>query len=428
MGKLRGDAMTSDDLRVGRLANRTSNSFCALLAAVVAAGFLLRLRYALSLGAVTGGDAQWYSYGSLALTDGEGFVNPLRFHFWGDTAVSFFKPPLWQSILAVPSWLLRNDPVLAQRIFACVIGSATILVIGLVARKLAGPIAGLFAASLAAVYPNLVVLDGLLLVESIYGLTIAAILLASYRLIDDPSLASAVVLGTLLGLAALQRTDALGLLLILIPPLFLKLRRREVRSLKLASVSILCTLVAIVPWSIYASSSSAAIVPIATNARETLINDNCPETWFGPNAGNWSSRCVNLVPSERGITYALRHPASFPRLAIQRIGRTFDFYEPAQNARFASLIDGRSPGLTLLGRLVWWLTLPFALFGAFRCRRLKIWLWPLFCPIILSIGLSVFTHGETRFRVASEISVIVLAGVGMAQLGTRSNSNVNIPL
>jgi hypothetical protein len=389
---------------------------------------LLRLRYALSLGAVTGGDAQWYSFGGLALSEGQGFVHPSRFHFWGDTTVSYFKPPLWQGILAVPSWLLPEDPVLAQRLFACLIGSATILVIGLTVRKLAGPIAGIFAAALAAVYPNLVVLDGLLLVESIYGLTIAAILLATYRLLDNPSVVSAAALGALIGLAAMQRTDSLGLLLILFFPLLWKIRGSELGPLKVAAMAALCTLFVVVPWSIYATSSNSALVPVATNGGETLNNDNCAETWFGTSAGLWSSRCNELAPPEKGLRFAVRHAESFPRLALQRIGRTFDFYEPAQNARFAALIDGRSPHLTLLGRVVWWMSLPLAIFGALQCRRLKIWLWPLLCPVFLSIGLSVMTHGETRFRVAAEIAIIMLAGIGIAQIGRRTSTNDGQPL
>jgi 4-amino-4-deoxy-L-arabinose transferase-like glycosyltransferase len=318
--------------------------------------------------------------------------------------------------------------VLAQRLFACLVGSATILVIGLTVRKLAGPIAGIFAAALAAVYPNLVVLDGLLLVESIYGLTIAAILLGTYRLLDEPSVTSAAVLGALFGLAALQRTDSLSLLLILFFPLLWKMRGSEMGPLKIAAMSVLCTLFVVVPWSIYATSTSATLVPIATNARESLVNDNCSETWFGPNAGYWSNRCNELPPAEKGLGFVVRNAESFPRLALQRIGRTFDFYEPAQNARFAALIDGRSPDLTLLGRVVWWMSLPLAIFGAFQCRRLKIWLWPLLGPIFLSIGLSVISHGETRFRVAAEIAIIMLAGIGIAQIGRRTSTDDGQPL
>jgi hypothetical protein len=420
--------MTTDTLQIRTPTSWNDRNFYASITAVVAFGFLLRLRYALSLGAVTGGDAQWYSYGGLALSEGQGFVHPGRFHFWGDTTVSYFKPPLWQGMLAIPSWLLPDDPVLAQRLFACLIGSATVLVIGLTVRKLAGPIAGIFAAALAAVYPNLVVLDGLLLVESIYGLTIAAILLATYRLLENPSVLSAAVLGILFGLAALQRTDSLVLLLILFFPLLWKMRGSDVGPLKIAVMSVLCTLFIVVPWSIYATSSSTTLVPIATNARESLVNDNCSETWFGPNAGYWSNSCIESPPGEKGLRFAVRHAESFPRLALQRIGRTFDFYEPAQNARLAALIDGRSPDLTLLGRFVWWMSLPLAIFGAMQCRRLKIWLWPLLCPVFLSIGLSVISHGETRFRVAAEIGIIMLAGIGMARIGSRASTDDDEPL
>jgi hypothetical protein len=74
------------------------------------------------------------------------------------------------------------------------------------------------------------------------------------------------------------------------------------------------------------------------------------------------------------------------------------------------------------------MSLPLAIFGAFQCRRMKIWLWPLLSPIFLSIGLSVISHGETRFRVAAEIAIIMLAGIGIAQIGRRTSTDDGQPL
>jgi hypothetical protein len=79
--------MTTDTRQIRTPTSQNDRNFYASIAAVVAFGFFLRLRYALSLGAVTGGDAQWYSFGGLALSQGQGFVHPGRFYFWGDTTV-----------------------------------------------------------------------------------------------------------------------------------------------------------------------------------------------------------------------------------------------------------------------------------------------------------------------------------------------------
>jgi asparagine N-glycosylation enzyme membrane subunit Stt3 len=53
------------------------------------------------------------------------------------------------------------------------IGTCTIVVIGLVANRLAGPRAGLLAAGIAAVYPNLWMNDGLVMSEAPGGLLVA---------------------------------------------------------------------------------------------------------------------------------------------------------------------------------------------------------------------------------------------------------------
>src|SRR3712207_9300748 len=98
------------------------------------------------------------------------------------------------------------------RLLGAATGGATVALVGVLGRQLAGARAGLLAAGLAAVYPTLIAADGALMSESLFGLLVALSLLAAHRLLDAPGVGRALVLGALAGLAALTRGEALLLL------------------------------------------------------------------------------------------------------------------------------------------------------------------------------------------------------------------------
>src|SRR5439155_3951281 len=97
----------------------------------------------------------------------------------------------------------------AHRVASCVMGTATVGVVGLVGRRAAGAGAGIAAAALAALYPLLVLSDGTVYSESLYALTIALSLLAAYRFVEQPTLWRGALLGAAIGLAVLTRAEAL---------------------------------------------------------------------------------------------------------------------------------------------------------------------------------------------------------------------------
>ena len=93
--------------------------------------------------------------------------------------------PLTSSLMAFVSW--GSDPFNRQRMVTVACGTATVAVIGLVARRIGGDRVGLIAAALAAVYPNLWINDGLVMSESVSCLLIALIMLALLRWAAAPS-------------------------------------------------------------------------------------------------------------------------------------------------------------------------------------------------------------------------------------------------
>ncbi|MEO7371130.1 MAG: glycosyltransferase family 39 protein, partial [Ilumatobacteraceae bacterium] len=113
--------------------------------------------------------------------------------------------PLTSTLMAFVSW--GNDPIVRQRMVTVACGVATVAVVGIVARRVAGDRVGLIAAIVAAVYPNLWINDGLVMSESVSCLLIALALWALLVWAGEPSLRSAALVGAVIGLGALARSE-----------------------------------------------------------------------------------------------------------------------------------------------------------------------------------------------------------------------------
>ena len=86
---------------------------------------------------------------------------------------------------------------------------------GLFGRRLAGPGVGLFAAGIAALDPLWVQQGGFLMSESLYLVIVPTMLLFALRCIDRPNRWDFLVLGFLIGIATLTRSEAVDFVLLL---------------------------------------------------------------------------------------------------------------------------------------------------------------------------------------------------------------------
>jgi hypothetical protein len=60
-----------------------------------------------------------------------------------------------------------------------------------------------------------------------------------------------------------------------------------------------------------------------------------------------------------------------------------------------------------------------AIVGAVWLRRHREPLWPLLVPVLLVTVISVLGHGDPRYRHAADVSLVILAGVGLAGMKGR---------
>jgi 4-amino-4-deoxy-L-arabinose transferase-like glycosyltransferase len=119
--------------------------------------------------------------------------------------------------LAVPSFI-GLDTELAHLLWSCVLGAASVVLLGLLGRKIAGPRVGLIAAGLAAVYPNLWWHDGALMSETMAIFVSTVVMLLAYRFRAAPTTGRIVALGAACGLATLTRAElALLVPLVMLP-------------------------------------------------------------------------------------------------------------------------------------------------------------------------------------------------------------------
>ena len=351
------------------------------------------------------------------IADGEGFVAPFRFVFRDTVVATAEHPPLYSVVLAALAELGLTSAD-AQRLAGAAFGGGAIAAVGLLGRRLAGERAGLLAAGLAAVHPALIAADGALMSESLYGLLVGLVLLAAYRLLEAPAAGRAVVLGGLAGLAALTRGEALLLLpLLLIPLLGRPAGRRS------AAVAVLAFVVGLTPWTVRNWVVFDRPVLIATNSGTAIAGANCDATYAGAKLGGWWPRCIRPHPGNEaehhsealrdGLRYAGDHAGRLPVVLAARLGRVWSVYDPFQ------IPEGRSPRVQKLGVLMFFLLVPAAVAGAIALRRRRANVWILLAPLVVVSITALGTYGNVRFREPAELSLVVLAAVGIDALWRR---------
>jgi 4-amino-4-deoxy-L-arabinose transferase-like glycosyltransferase len=416
------------------------------LAALALVAFALRVVYALIADVPHGlGDDLWFHSVANGLVDGRGFSDPFHsvgpdgtvaFGLYGSSIATAFHPPLFPLLLAIPS-LVGLDSYTAHQVFGCALGAAAIPVMGLVGRRLAGDAAGIAAAAIGAVFIPLMARDALLLSESLYGLLVALALLAVLRLRELPTARRALELGVVIGLAALTRGEALLLLLILAVPAALVTAERG-RRLRTAALVSAATVAVCLPWCVRNTLEYDKLTLITTGDGSVVAGSNLPSTFHGPLLGSWDFRGMarspagrqtdsnEAVQSERlrkqGVDYALDHVSRLPVVVAARIGRTWELYPFDPRQRFDLAHDQFQHVRTLeypsqLMLLAVWL---LAIMGAVRLRRDGEPVWPFLVPVVLVTLITALGHGDPRYRHAADVSLVILAGVGLAGMKGRA--------
>lgn len=404
--------------------------FARRLLPLLALALGLRLVYGLVLvgDAPLLGDGLEFNQLAAQLADGHGYIQPGPFEAAGEERPTADKPPLYPFVVALPM-LVAGGGWEVQHVAGALIGTATVAVIALLGRRVAGERVGLIAAALAAVYPLLIAADGSLRSESLYALTIALALLCAYRLHELPSARRAAVAGVVIGLSTLTRSEAVVLIVLLVLPLALLVAPRR-RALRLTAVASLACLLVLAPWLARTWAAFDRPVFVSTNSGGLLAGANCEQAYHGEFLGQWVFGCLRPPRSENeaevsaelardGIEYARDNAGRLPVVVAVRVLRTWELYRPRQQWHFEEFFEGRDRQVQKAGIAMYFLMVPLAVAGALALRRRGVPLRGLLAMFALVTLVSAGAYGFTRFRVGAEVPFVVLAAAGVAALIDR---------
>ena len=383
-------------------------------------------------------DAGYYELQARQIGEGHGYNDPFLFLPGAShrSTPAADHPPL--TVFAILPIIAAGDQIgfaesttqLVVRFEMLVIGLFGIVLMALLARRLAGETAGLIAAAIAAIYPYLWVNDALIMSESLAVLTVAGSLLLVMRLIDAPRARTALVLGLVCGFAALARAELILLAPLLALPLFRTLRPRAWRERwTVVGAIALGTVMIVAPWVGFNVSRFQEPTAISTNDGIAILGSTCDAVFFGnaigltnlgiclpKHAPRGDQSVVSKIYRQRAIDYInAGHRGQFVKVVLARIGRDWSLFRPSDMA-FINESEGRPRWLTNLGLWFYYPLVALAIAGAIVLRRRRVREWFLAVPpIIVTVG-AVLSYGQTRFRVPAEPVIAVLAAVSISAL------------
>jgi 4-amino-4-deoxy-L-arabinose transferase-like glycosyltransferase len=375
------------------------------------------------------GDAVYYASQGRRLAQGDVFTQPratepipgfdIRAPEPGEPVAD--HPPL-TSIVVAPANLLI-DGSFVQRLEMALVGAGAIAMIGLLGRQVAGDRAGLLAAGVAAIDPNLWMNDVVVMAEALTALLVAAVLLAVYRYVDKPDPTRALVCGGLVGLAALARSEQALLLVVIVAPMILVARDRSWRDRAVhLAVAGGAALAVVAPWIAFNMSRFDEPTTLSTNDGLTLLGANCDEVYSGPATGFWSLSCglavdpggdgstVSAARRDAAFDYISAHQRDLPRVVLVRVGRVWGVYAPDQMA-WLNQGEGRERWASWAGFWLHLALVPAAVVGAVVLRRRGVPIWPLAGTAVIVTLTAALFYGIVRFRVPADVAIVVLSGV-----------------
>lgn len=284
-----------------------------------------------------------------AISRGDGMVEGLT----GQPTAYF--PPGYPYVLGALDTVLSHTPLpddlpLAAGLLQAVLGTASIVLVAVLGRRLHSPAAGAVAAVGLAVYPNLVLHTAAILSET---LAIALLLGLLVALVPPPGDAPwpagldrrrLVAAGVLFGALLLVRPVSAGVVVAVAVALLVAragIRRTAAVTGTLLGIGALC----VMPWTIRNAVRLDAFVPISTNTGDNLCMGHGPGATGGFRIG--LDECATGTGVQDGLEGELRNDdektsralrlirenwRDEPRLAWERIRITFDGDDDAVDA------------------------------------------------------------------------------------------------
>jgi 4-amino-4-deoxy-L-arabinose transferase-like glycosyltransferase len=391
------------------------------LLVIASLGVGVRVAYGLASGPrlLFAGDPAWFFSVGTFIADGSGYISPLL-HLKGVEAPTAEHPPLYPLLIAAVHQLGGTSEETQRLVLGSAMGALLIVSVGLLGRELAGQRAGLIAAMLAALAPFVVAADGSGESEAAFGPLAVLALLVAYRLRRSPRVGTAAILGLIIGLSTLTRSD--GILLLSLPALVLLRSRFEHRWRALAA-TLLVFAVVLAPW-VTRNWVELGRPVLSTNLGTLVAGTNCDETYYGPGIGSFALCFPPPRPDEvawsndlvrKGVGYARRHVPRLPAVLGARLLRVWGLWDPTH--QFA--IYNTPRWVQHVSLVAFYPLLLLGVAGIVLLRRSGVRVDLLLVPFAITLLLAVGSWGTTRFRRSVEVLLPVAAAIPLAGQAAR---------
>jgi len=396
-----------------------------------------------------GGDVLFVEQQGELIADGQWYKSGFEWWAFGLVNDSASRPPLFPLLIGLISKLgIRSDD--AQRGIVAALSVVSIVLIGLVARRLAGDRAAVIAGFVAALHPLMWIGDIMMMSEALYVPFIAGIILAAYRYLDAPSLGRLLGLAALMTLAGLVRSEGLLLLGLLLVPVVIRTNPRNRERLIGIGASALVSLAILAPWLAFNNARFAEPVTVTSSTGWVLFAGACDPAWQGQYIGYWAAGCLEergladdfdeRFPGQRllgedrvlydeseidgwyrdrAIEYYRTNAGQFPVVAAARMGRTLEVFNAGQGLWLDYQIEGRWKLPSTLGLAGYYLLVPLSFVGVRVLRRRGESLLPLLIMWPLILSTVVFTYGITRYRIPIDVAMVILGAVAVDALSRK---------
>lgn len=390
------------------------------------------------------GDPRFFYYWpAMQFAEGNGILDVLSVQY--DQPVPSASHPPGFIVLLATFYRLGAQAPQSMRYLLCVIGAATVVLVGLFVGRLIGRRAGLIAAAIAAVYPNIWISSTLLMSETmvLFGLMLA--LVGFYRFHEDPRWPWLALASVGLTVAASARPEFLVLYAVAIVPLIWSRRHdlANARRLRLLMLAGIIPLFVFGPWFAYNTTRFERPVLMSTGFGQTLLTGACDEVFYGKYIGYWSVHCTadsrppepppGEVPDQsvldayyrkQALQYYSDNASQVPLVVLARLGRMFGVYQPTQQNFADRYIDNRgSYDLVRVSQWSFWLLALASVPGIVHWRRRGIPLYPMVGIFMVAVVVEAMTFGNTRYRVGIDLCAVFLAAttldLAIGALGRR---------
>jgi 4-amino-4-deoxy-L-arabinose transferase-like glycosyltransferase len=299
------------------------------------------------------------------------------------------------------------------------------------ARRAFGVRAGLIAAAIVAVYPNLITTTATLQLESVFVVLSLAAVVVLLPAADgsDRGRSRMIAGGVLLGLVALVR-PTIGLLLFALLATWLVARRPWREIVAALAIVTAAMVVVVAPWTIRNAVRLHAFVPMSTGIGPALCMSRNPEgtgalsipilerecqpkRFPGENAGQFDV-AVNKYATSHAIKWVEHHPASELRMWLTRTNRAYQHDTSGLDDYRSSMNPGSYRLAARVSDWVSYVVLALAAVGAVVVvrRRRSGGIFLLTSALSFAV-VPIILFGDPRYRVPAMPLFAVLAAVAV---------------